>query len=175
MTTTALITLEDIRAVKSIALNVQQAKELTPYVLEAQNFDLAKFLGESFYIALIDDYNASPSLSTYATLFNGGNYTYNSDTYYNYGVKQLIIYYAYVRYVANSNVLATPTGFKHKTNPHSEHISDKTLARLVDNARNSALFVEDSVKNFLDRNEVSYPLWKNECKTGRNRTKIRQV
>lgn len=175
MTTTPLITLEDIRAMKSIALNVQQAKDLTPYVLEAQNFDLGKLLGDAFYLALINDFTASPSLDVYADLFNGGSYVHDSETYYNYGIKKLIVHYAYTRYVANSNVIATPTGFVHKTNPHSDNVTDKTVARLTDNARSSALFVEDSVRNYLDRKNNDYPLWKRACKTRINRTKIRQV
>lgn len=175
MLTTKLITLDDIRAVKTIALNVQQAKELDPYILEAQNFDLAKFLGDAFLIEIANDFNASPSLSTYSDLFNGGEYTYNSEKYYNYGLKNLIVYYAYVRYVANSNVLATPTGFKHKTNPHSEHVSDKTISRLVDNARQQALYIETNVKEYLVRNATIYTIFKNNCNKTNNRTKIRQI
>lgn len=174
MTTTPLITLEEIRAVKTIALNIQQAKELTPYILEGQNFDLGKLLGDAFYLALIDDFTASPSLTTYSDLFNGGSYVHNSVTYYNYGLKNLIVYYAYARYVANSNVIATPTGFVHKTNPHSENVTDKTVSRLTDNARSSALLIEDSVRLYLQRKKDDYPLWLKSCAKP-NRTKIRQV
>jgi hypothetical protein len=174
MITTQLITLADIRAIKSIALNIQQEKELTPYVLEAQNFDLAKFLGFEFYYDLIQDFATSPSLSDYSLLFNGGQYTHEGKTYYLNGVKNLTIYYAYRRYVNNSNVIATPTGFVHKTNQHSESVSEKTIARLVDNAQSSASFVEDNIKQYLDRKKADYPLW-GGCKAMNNRTKIRQV
>jgi len=175
MITTQLITLANIRAVKSIALNVQQEKELIPYILEAQNFDLVKFLGDAFYLALVDDFNASPSLATYSTLFNGGSYIHNDVNYQLYGVKDLIVYYAYARYVNNSNVIATPTGFVNKTNPYSEQVTDKTISRLVDNARSGASFIEDSLKNYLNRKNSDYPLWLSCEKTTNFRTRIRQV
>jgi len=175
MITTQLITLSNIRAVKSIALNVQQEKELLPYILEAQNFDLVKFLGDAFFLALIEDFNASPSLATYSTLFNGGSYVHNGVNYQLYGVKDLIVYYAYARYVNNSNVIATPTGFVNKTNPYSEQVTDKTISRLVDNARSGASFIEDSLKNYLNRKNSDYPLWLSCEKTTNFRTRIRQV
>lgn len=175
MITTQLITLANIRAVKSIALNVQQEKELLPYILEAQNFDLVKFLGDAFYLDLVSDFSASPSLATYSTLFNGGSYIHNGVNYQLYGVKDLIVYYAYARYVNNSNVIATPTGFVNKTNPYSEHVTDKTIARLVDNARAGASFIEDSLKNYLNRKNSDYPLWLSCEKTTNFRTRIRQV
>jgi len=169
MITTQLITLADIRVVKSIALNIHQEKELVPYILAAQNFDLQKFLGDSFYLDLV------ANIGNYNTLFNGGQYTYNGVTYVLNGLKDLIVYYTYARYVNNSNIIATPTGFVNKTNPYSEQVTEKTIARLVENVRNEAVFIEDNIKNFLDRNNSDYPLWL-KCKINSNfRVKIRQV
>jgi hypothetical protein len=172
---TQLITLSNIRAVKSIALNIQQEKELMPYILEAQRFDLNKFLGDAFFLDLIEDFEASPSLSTYSMLFNGGSYIHDGVNHQLYGVKELLVYYAYARYVNNSNVIATPTGFVNKTNPYSEQVTDKTIARLVDNARAGASFIEESLKNYLNRKKSDYPLWSNCEKTTNFRTRIRQV
>lgn len=169
-----LITLADIRAVKSIALNINQEKELIPYILEAQNFDLMKFLGVEFYVDLVNDFTASPSLDKYQLLFNGGSYTSNGKSLYLNGLKSLLIYYVYRRYANNSNVIATPTGFVHKTNNYSENVSEKTISRLVDNANASALMLEDELRNFLNKNKADYPLW-GGCKVSTNRVKIRQV
>jgi len=172
---TQLITLANIRAIKSIALNVQQEKELIPYILEAQRFDLNKFLGDAFFLALIEDFEASPSLSTYSMLFNGGSYIHDGVNYQLYGVKELLVYYAYARYVNNSNVISTPTGFVNKTNPYSDQVTDKTIARSVDNARAGASFIEESLKTYLNRKKSDYPLWNNCEKTTNFKTRIRQV
>ncbi len=82
MITTKLITLANIQDVKSISLNVNETKQLSPYILEAQNFDLRELLGDAFYLDLIADFSALPSLDKYDLLFNGGQYTYLNDTYY---------------------------------------------------------------------------------------------
>jgi len=74
-----------------------------------------------------------------------------------------------------NNVIATPTGFVNKTNPYSEQVTDKTISRLVDNARSGASFIEDSLKNYLNRKNSDYPLWLSCEKTTNFRTRIRQV
>lgn len=174
MIITPIITLDNIRAIKSIALNIQQAKELTPYIVEAQNFDLSKFMGDSFFLDLVNDYNSSPSLANYSLLYNGGNYTHEGKSYYFSGIKDLLVYYSYARYVNNSGVIATPTGFVAKTNNYSEQVTDKTISRLVDTARTCANLIEDSLNQYLNRKTSEYPLWE-KFKRVSNRTKIRQV
>jgi hypothetical protein len=56
MITTKLITLANIQDVKSISLNVNETKQLSPYILEAQNFDLRELIGDAFYLDLIADF-----------------------------------------------------------------------------------------------------------------------
>ena len=58
MITTKLITLANIQDVKSISLNVNETKQLSPYILEAQNFDLRELIGDAFYLDLIADFIA---------------------------------------------------------------------------------------------------------------------
>ena len=162
MITTQLITLANIQAVKSISLNVNESKQLTPYILEAQNFDLRELLGDAFYLDLVADFVASPSLADYSTLFNGGTYTYGSETYHLDGIKLFLIYCTYARYLANSSVIATATGLVHKTNQYSDKVEEKTISRLVSQARSGATFVENNVKEYLSRYSSTYPLYKCE-------------
>ena len=63
MITTKLITLANIQDVKSISLNVNETKQLSPYILEAQNFDLRELLGDAFYLDLISDFPTLTSSS----------------------------------------------------------------------------------------------------------------
>lgn len=160
MITTKLITLSDITSVKSISLNVNEVKQLTPHILEAQNFDLRQFLGDELYLDLIADYVSSPSLVLYADLFNGGSYNYGGQTYYNDGLKMFLIYSTYARYTANSNIISTATGFVQKTNEYSDGISEKTISRLITQARSGAESCENSIRYFLQRNSSIYPLYK---------------
>jgi hypothetical protein len=176
MITTKLITLANIQDVKSISLNVNETKQLSPYILEAQNFDLRELLGDAFYLDLIADFTALPSLDKYDLLFNGGQYTYQNEIYYLDGVKQYLVYSTYARYLANSNVISTATGLVHKTNQYSDKVEEKTIARLVSQARSGATFCEENIKKYLERNKASYPLFK--CDKNANFTngiKIRNI
>jgi hypothetical protein len=163
-----LITLADIQALKPISVNINETKALKPFILEAQEFDLKPFLGDAFYIALMTDFDASPSLSTYSDLFNGSTYTYNGETYQHEGIKNMLIYYAYARYINNAQTNVTPYGVVNKLTQDSEKVSEKTLARLVGQAVSGAKVYEQRVKEFLIRNLTSYPLYK--CVTNNNRT-----
>ena len=162
MITTQLITLANIQAVKSISLNINESKQLTPYILEAQNFDLRELIGDAFFLDLVTDFLANPSLSIYSLLFNGGTYTYGGETYHLDGLKLYLIYSTYARYLSNSNVISTASGLVHKTNQYSESVTEKTISRLVSQARSSAVFCENNIKDYLSRFKSNYPLYKQE-------------
>ena len=168
MITTKLITLADISAVKSISLNTNEVKQINPHILEAQNFDLRDLIGDEFYLDLI------ANIGDYTLLFNGGTYTHNGKGYYLDGIKQYLVYCTYARYTANSGIIATPTGMVAKTSQYSDQVSEKTIARIVEQARSGASFCENSIRLFLDRKRVDYPFWSN-CEIINKKTKIRQI
>lgn len=157
---TKLITLADIQTLKPISANVNEVKQLNTYILEAQEFDLRPFLGDEFYLALIADFEASPSLSTYGDLFNGVDYVYNSDTYRNDGIKPMLIYYAYARYLNNAQAIITPNGVVSKNFNDSTPTSDKNVAKLVNQAFSGGKIYENRVLDYLVRNNEDYPLYK---------------
>ncbi len=165
---TYLITLDDIKNFKPISLNVNETKQLKPFILEAQEFELKEFLGDEFYLALVADFNASPSLATYGDLFNGVQYTYNGTTYENTGIKPMLIYYAYARYLNNANPIITANGIVQKNNSSSTPVSEKTIARLVNQATSGGKVYENRVVDYLVRKSSSYPLY--DCITPSNRT-----
>jgi hypothetical protein len=175
---TALITINDIRARKTISLNTNEIAQLTPQILEAQDFDLRPILGDEFYFALVQDFEASPSLQIYGDLFNGSTYTFGGKEYTQEGIKAFLVYSVYARYTANSSVIATATGFVHKANQYSEHVSEKTVSRLVEQARSGSQVYADRFMLYLDRNRELYPLWKVNCKENKRYVagvKIRQI
>lgn len=162
---TELITLAQLQQYKGITSNIDTAKALTPYIIEAQELDLRPFLSDEFYLDLLDDFEASPSLTVYSDLYNGVNYTYNSRTYRNDGLVTLLVHYTYARYLNYANVHNTRYGFVQKTNEFSENISEATRARMIAQAKSQAVVYQERVKDYLDRNRTLYPLWK----TGINR------
>ena len=105
------------------------------------------------------------------------DYKYGKE-YTQEGIKAFLVYASYARYSANSSVIATATGFVHKANQYSEHVSEKTVSRLVEQARSGSQVYADRFMLYLDRNRALYPLWKPNCKTPQRYTagtKIRQI
>lgn len=157
---TNLITISDIQAFKPISNNIDVSKKLNTFIREAQEFDLRPILGDEFYLAIVADFEASPSLVTYSDLFNGVTYTYGSNTYQHDGLKSVLVYYAYSRYLNDVQINQTAYGAVTKTNPDSQPISEKALARQVGQAVSGARAYEQRVIEYLKRNEATYPLWK---------------
>jgi hypothetical protein len=158
---TKLITIADIKLYKALSSNINALK-IDSEINEAQEFDLRPLLGDEFFMALLDDFNASPSLSTYDDLFNGSTYTYQGNTYQHDGLKAMLCYYTYARFLNKSNTNSTPFGMVVKQTAESEPISEKTLSRLVTQTLNGAKIYENRVMDFLKRNESDYPLFKCE-------------
>ena len=173
---TPLITVDEIKVFKGISSNLNQAKDLIPHILEAQEFDLRPFIGESFYLAIEDDLLTSPALVEYSDLWNGSRYTHGGNEYEHKGLKAILIYHAYARFIAQGGIQSTPSGMVNKINPYSEKADPAAINRMVKQARSAASAHEDRVRCFLDRFSSSYPLW--ECTRGRvykNGMKIKRI
>ncbi|CAB4152549.1 hypothetical protein UFOVP606_15 [uncultured Caudovirales phage] len=167
-----LITIEDIIAYKPMSINTDVTKKLNTFIQEAQEFDVASFLGDAFYMALENDFIAQPSLTIYSDLFNGCSYVYDGITYRHRGVKAMLVYYTYSRYIANSQSNQTAFGVVAKNNTDSTPVTDKTIARLADQAQAGAEKYKRDLEQFLNLNYTNYPLWYNRIA---NRTKSASI
>jgi hypothetical protein len=159
-----LLTLAQLQSYKSITANIDQAKHLEPYIQEAEEFDLRPFLGDELYTLVVADHDASPSLATYGDLFNGSTYTYGGRTYKHEGLKAVLAYFTYARYLANANNHSTRAGITVKKSEFSEPASEKTIMRLVDQARSGALTYQSRVEDFIRRHAATYPEWRGNAK-----------
>lgn len=164
---TKLITILDIKDFKPLSGNTDTSKKVDPFILEAQEFELRPILGDEFYLDLLDDFNASPSLTKYNDLFNGSRYTCGTIQYENPGLKSVLVYYSYARYLNNSNTNSTPFGMVEKLNSDSKSLSEKALSRLVSQAVSGAKAYEFRVVDFLRRNSEDFPLYRCEKDNGK--------
>lgn len=161
MTAPLLIGLSDFGDYKHITSNLNASIKLDPYIREAQEFDLRPLMGTEFYLALCEDFEASPSLATYEDLFNGSEYTIGGVKHQHNGIKAALIYFAYARYIPGGQVNSTPFGLVQKLNQtDSQPVSDKIIARLVQQARSGAESYWSRTHKFLLDNINSYPLYR---------------
>jgi hypothetical protein len=171
----ALITESDFTPYKAISANLNAAKKLLPYVVDAQQLDLKELIGSAFYLALYKDVTDSPALQLYSDLWNGSEWVCNNKTYRHEGLKTVLVHFSYARYIMNSGQEETAFGVVVKKEENSEPISEKTLLRKIDNANSAAFAYFKDVEMFLNDNHASYPLWNYACEKRERRSPVTDV
>jgi hypothetical protein len=143
-----LITKTDFAAYRNLTVNMDDSKRLEPFILEAQRIDLSNMLGKRLYFDMIkylSSYNAGIAAQTdqspyqastdelwFQKLLNGASYNYtwpdqSITTKIYAGLKPVLVYLSYARFVRNDNVRSTQSGFVKKTVDFSTQISDKEI------------------------------------------------
>lgn len=162
----SLITKSDIQAIKQFSDNVMLSK-IQPFIDEAEELDLKPQLGPALYKALVDGIAASPSVTIYQTLLDGEDYTYCDETITYPGLKKAIAYFAYARYLAESDLISTVTGMARPTPDNSQIASDKSISRRIAQAREAGSHYFDEAHQYLCEKSDTYPLYKGD--TGERR------
>lgn len=89
---------------------------------EVENNDLQLYLGFDFYQELLRN------TSNYSVLLNGGTYTYNGIQYRFSGLKSVCSYLLYARYIRQSYLQDTFSGFVAHTGNDFQRVSASELA-----------------------------------------------
>lgn len=158
-----LISINDIREFKNVPISDNAEERINECIDEAQEFDMMPIFGDELWIALENDFTFPATWGTqiYNDLFNGKTYTYQSRTYRHRGIKALLCYATWARYKADSNVTTTEFGTVEKISDQSNYVADKILQRQIAQAQSGAEKFKQDVIDFLNRNETTYPLWRN--------------
>ena len=99
-------------------LDITSANKIFPQLQrEVESNDLQSYLGFEFYQEL------KRNTSNYSTLLNGGEYTVSGVTYTFSGLKYVCAYLLYARYVKQSYVKDTFSGFVKHTGDGFQSIS----------------------------------------------------
>lgn len=141
-----LVTRSDMARYKQMAKTTHDEK-LNEQILDAQLLDIQPLIGESLFNKII----AAPQ--AYADLLEGGIYEYEGISYTNYGLKMVLAYYTYARYVMFSSAIDTPFSVVEKLSDNSrpaESLARKTLYTLN---REAAVQIWGNVKNYLIRTQ----------------------
>lgn len=156
-----IVTSSDFATYKDIGANIDSTNRLEPYIYQAQRLDLIPVLGAAFYHDIITNgVNVSPIPSPYDTLIDGGTYTNSqSNTIYFEGLKPVLIYFAYSRFLINDNIHSTRKGFVFKDSEQSERIPQGQLKALSDEAKSTAIAYQNALIDFLVEETATYPLW----------------
>lgn len=155
-----IITITDIQDFKALSKNTDTDKKVNPFIQEAQEFDLRPFMGDEFYLKLIEEFQATPTPfpdSNYKDLFEGSIWTKNGRTYENPGLRSVLVYWSYARYLNKANTNSTAFGMVGKNNPDSTPITDRTIDRLVSQSNSGAKAYFNRVELFIKCNNELFP------------------
>ena len=164
----ALLTLIQQQAIKIISQNWANASKVTggktnydQLAEEVENKELRNLLG----VALFQDVQTNPTKAENVVLLNGGSYEdENQNTITFKGLRYVLAYFNWSKYVAESFVSDTFTGMVKKQRNDSESLSSGDIKRLQVDAREIALQEWELIRNFLNENESDYPLWNCDIK-----------
>ena len=78
------------------------------------------------------------------------------------GIKAVLVYFAYARYILRGHITDTPYGFVQKTNEFSQPVSSAEKREVRDRSRIDAMNYWQECKVYLDQHVQLFPKWK-EC------------
>lgn len=144
-----------------MSANIDQTR-IEPYIQEAQYSDLRPLLNDVLYLDFLKKVNdtTAPEYQAYQDLLNGREYVHDGNTLEYPGLKPMIAYYTYARFITKNPVHITRFGAMQKVNDQSEPVDPALLKINVNEARSLGLMYQDQAKEFLDRNIDTYPLWR---------------
>jgi len=158
-----LISLLEQQAIKPISPNwanhIKVTGGVTNFVQLATEVEVKEFrilLGIDFYSDLI----ANQAETRYVNLIEGTSFVnYRNNTVSFNGLKYILAFMNFSKYVGESFVSDTFTGMVRKNRDESESLSTGDIKRLQLDAREIALQDFELIKEFLDKNNTIYPLW----------------
>jgi hypothetical protein len=143
-----LITYEDVQAAKQLSNNNYREK-FNQCVREAQLQDLKPLLGRDLFNDLLRETTVTNS-TKYTELMDGGDYLDGTKTYYNVGVKAVLIEYVYARLIMFGDVVNNPFGFTNKSNDQNSKLLDiGTKKTNYNNGRQQAYDLWLELRRFL--------------------------
>jgi hypothetical protein len=152
-----LITLADFTPYVDITSNIDVVRNLEPYILQAQICDLKPLLGEIFYQDLVTNFASA----NYQDLLNGKTYIIPNSGNYPIkfeGIKPILCYFAYARYIKRAGFKHTMTGLVAKNTPYSDPIEQNTLLRIANESMSIAGAYQKGLETFLYYNRSAYPV-----------------
>jgi hypothetical protein len=138
-----IISADDIRTVRPIATNTDDANRINPYIHETEILYLIPALGAekykeiSDYTTLKNAFEPSEEIPTFEetasieTILDGGYYTDSctNELAHFEGLTKALAHLAYSRMVANNQINVTPFGVVGKLSIDSEKVDEKILVR----------------------------------------------
>jgi V8-like Glu-specific endopeptidase len=155
----SLLTYSQQQTIKAISANNQS--KYAQLEKEVEDNELRRLLGVEF----LQDITTHATSEPYKTLVEGGDFeNSNGNTVTHKGLQFVLAYMVYSKYIGESFITDTFSGFVQKTRTDSEGISEGTIRRLQEETRKLALTEWELIKEYLNLNTGSFTLWNSTYK-----------
>lgn len=153
-----LINKNDFKEYKQISKG-KDVELIEQYIQEAQDLDLKEIVCREFYYDILKNFQQPE----YQKLIHGETYTDSEGNEIEYkGIKAVLVYFAYARYILRGHITDTPFGMVQKTNEFSQPVSSAEKREVRDRSRIDAMNYWQECKIYLDQHVQLFPKWK-EC------------
>ena len=142
------------QAIKPISANQAQGM-FNQLAAEVQVVDLQNLIGFSFYQDLVQN----PATIPNAALLDGGSYTAGGVTYIYSGLKYVLAYFFYARYILVSFKKDTYGGMVSKKFEDSFQLNNGDEANLAKDNRITAFKYWEECQAFIRENSSDYPYY----------------
>jgi len=150
----SLVTYNQQQAIKAISVN--NASKYDSIATEVEAIELSDLLG----VALLQDVQDNPLTTHNTELLDGATFEdCNGNIIKQKGLRYVLAYFNYAKYIGESFVNDTFTGFVVKNREESDIISEGTVKRLQLENRKIAMREWELVKAYLNENTANFPLW----------------
>jgi hypothetical protein len=132
------------------------------YILEAQDLDLKDIICREFFFDILKN----NQLPVYQKLIHGETYTDAAGNDIEFkGLKAVLAYFAYARYIMTGHITDTPFGMVQKTNDNSTAITSTEKRDVRDRCRIDAMTYWKECEIYLKEKIADFPKWKDcaEC------------
>lgn len=171
-----LINIEDIKLLKDIGKKAD-ADKINPIIQQAHD-DLREYLGINFYFDVL----AHSGTSDYQDLLSGSSFTITSQhpqiTYYQEGLKAMMIDLFMARYIVQLNTNITPFGATVKHSDNSEPVDRATLQDRSKEQLQMAGSKWELIKMYLTEKAATFPTY-NACSntigSGERKMRLRRI
>lgn len=151
-----LITQSDIAKVRQLTGRDLETR-LKQFIQDAQYLDLQNILCADLFFAVTGDPTA------HKDLLNGCDYTYNGQTRHHEGLKTVLSYFAYARFVRFGSAISTAYDMVQKLQDNSQPISEAEKQVIYTENRKIAMTYWGRVQEYLE--VTDYSGYKECCKS----------
>lgn len=150
----SILTFQQQTAIKPISKN--NATMHSQLLVEVLNIDLVNLLGAAFVTAL----KSNPTDDRFTAILDANNFVncYGNTVSFE-GLRYVIAYLVYARYVRAVNVKDTFNGLVRQNRTESEHVGDATIRAMQQEAKDAAVSQLKLIEEYLTDNSETYPEW----------------